>query len=407
MNRLVIIGNGFDLAHGLPTGYCDFIKWYWERFIETTMFINNFNQIQREDDLVSINVDLSYIDYYNRIEIENAYYSVDSYNNLISFIKNFDSTLRFKNSLFEIINNQNDILNWVDIENEYYKLLKDCLKDNSNSQVIKLNQEFKQIKNFFEVYLKTEVCAKYNFTFNSGLNKFFDIEFRTQPSFFKEFHFEWKDDSEELQQYIQNIKSENYGYGEKIYPTFLNLFLNFNYTPTVDLYIKEYENDINHYGNNQQIQIHGRIGNIDNPINFGFGDEMDDEYANIEKKNDNEYLRYIKSFQYFQNSDYKKVLEFINSGNFQVYIMGHSCGLSDRTLLNTIFENEYCKSIKIFYHEYEQLKKDFTKDNYTEIVQNISRHFSDKKLMRRKVVEKDLCEPLPQTKLSLKENGSQ
>ena len=25
MNRLVIIGNGFDLAHGLPTSYKDFI----------------------------------------------------------------------------------------------------------------------------------------------------------------------------------------------------------------------------------------------------------------------------------------------------------------------------------------------------------------------------------------------
>ena len=30
MNRLVIIGNGFDLAHGLPTRYADFITWYWQ-----------------------------------------------------------------------------------------------------------------------------------------------------------------------------------------------------------------------------------------------------------------------------------------------------------------------------------------------------------------------------------------
>ena len=26
MNRLVIIGNGFDMAHGLKTSYMDFIK---------------------------------------------------------------------------------------------------------------------------------------------------------------------------------------------------------------------------------------------------------------------------------------------------------------------------------------------------------------------------------------------
>ena len=28
MNRLIIIGNGFDLAHGLKTSYCDFIHDY-------------------------------------------------------------------------------------------------------------------------------------------------------------------------------------------------------------------------------------------------------------------------------------------------------------------------------------------------------------------------------------------
>ena len=30
MNRLVIIGNGFDMAHGLKTSYVDFINWYWD-----------------------------------------------------------------------------------------------------------------------------------------------------------------------------------------------------------------------------------------------------------------------------------------------------------------------------------------------------------------------------------------
>ena len=32
MNRLVLIGNGFDLAHGLKTRYEDFINWYWENW---------------------------------------------------------------------------------------------------------------------------------------------------------------------------------------------------------------------------------------------------------------------------------------------------------------------------------------------------------------------------------------
>lgn len=30
MNKLVIIGNGFDKAHGLPTSYIDFINDFWK-----------------------------------------------------------------------------------------------------------------------------------------------------------------------------------------------------------------------------------------------------------------------------------------------------------------------------------------------------------------------------------------
>ena len=31
INRIIIIGNGFDLAHGLKTSYRDFIIDYWEK----------------------------------------------------------------------------------------------------------------------------------------------------------------------------------------------------------------------------------------------------------------------------------------------------------------------------------------------------------------------------------------
>ena len=34
MNRIILIGNGFDLAHGLKTSYANFIDWYWEKRIK-------------------------------------------------------------------------------------------------------------------------------------------------------------------------------------------------------------------------------------------------------------------------------------------------------------------------------------------------------------------------------------
>ncbi len=41
MNRLVLIGNGFDIAHGLKTSYADFINWYWEQWESRLMGCSN------------------------------------------------------------------------------------------------------------------------------------------------------------------------------------------------------------------------------------------------------------------------------------------------------------------------------------------------------------------------------
>ena len=130
-----------------------------------------------------------------------------------------------------------------------------------------------------------------------------------------------------------------------------------------------------------------------NSMIFGYGDELDDEYKNILNTSNNEYLKNIKSIRYLESSNYRKMLQFIESAPYQVYIMGHSCGNSDRTLLNTLFEHNNCVSIKPYYYQ----KEDGT-DNYLEIVQNISRNFTDMKLMRDRVVNKTFCEPLPQIK---------
>ena len=39
MNRIVLIGNGFDLAHGLKTSYRDFIYDYWEQTVKAFLKI--------------------------------------------------------------------------------------------------------------------------------------------------------------------------------------------------------------------------------------------------------------------------------------------------------------------------------------------------------------------------------
>ena len=158
------------------------------------------------------------------------------------------------------------------------------------------------------------------------------------------------------------------------------LLLNFNYTNTAELYSKNFRTNF----------IHGKLADPKSII-FGYGDEMDEKYKMLRELNDNEYLRNIKSIKYLEAENYRNLLAYIESAPYQIYIMGHSCGNSDRTLLNTLFEHPNCVSIKPFYY-----LKDNGNDNYLDIVQNISRNFTDMKQMRNKVVNKTYCEPLPQ-----------
>ena len=92
------------------------------------------------------------------------------------------------------------------------------------------------------------------------------------------------------------------------------MLLNFNYTKTADLYLENKYFIVNH--------IHGDLSAPETMI-FGYGDESDDEYKKLQKINDNEYLRHIKTNRYLETSHYRDLLAFIDSSPFQVCIMGH------------------------------------------------------------------------------------
>ena len=179
---------------------------------------------------------------------------------------------------------------------------------------------------------------------------------------------------------ISSLADVEYNYGErdKLIPKRIML-LSFNYTKTAKMYGNF--NITHNY-------IHGELEKPENII-FGYGDELDKSYQSILDMNDNELLRYVKSVKYLETRHYHDLLEFLLAAPFQVLIMGHSCGNSDRTLLNTVFEHENCVSIKPFYHKWED-----GRDNYLELVQNISRNFTNMKLFRDRVVNKEQCKTM-------------
>jgi len=132
---------------------------------------------------------------------------------------------------------------------------------------------------------------------------------------------------------------------------------------------------------------------------FGYGDELDEGYLEIERQENKEFQENLKFISYLKTNNYENLLQFMNEDEYEIYIFGHSCGNSDRTLLNFLFEEgcvKPCKKIRIFYHE-----KDDGTNNYNDIIKDISKQFNKKSKLRELVV-KEAPLKTPEKKLSKK-----
>lgn len=403
MNRLVLIGNGFDLAHGLKTSYKDFIYWYWKQRV---LSLYDFRGKTSDDGLCKFTI-LAYDSWYNLFFYNQHKISLSEDNDFFDVTKNKEAFKIEYTPLFERIHKSIETKGWVDIENDYYDLLKEyALSDESTEKVNELNLQLQYIKELLIKYLgyienfkvainesiKEKIYSpiKLDDISVSGKNivkECVDSWMNQGESFVREkmHRYGWKvDDNIESIRYFRDKYSEGKIPFTDVPRSYLLpdavMLLNFNYTRTAQLYYNSNLGFINY--------IHGKIDNLQSVI-FGYGDELDDDYKKLQKLNDNDCLTNVKSIQYLESDNYRRLLSFAESAPFQIYIMGHSCGNSDRTLLNTLFEHRNCISIKPYFHQINE-----NEDKYLELVQNISRNFTDMKLMRDRVVNKTYCKPL-------------
>lgn len=368
MNRIVLIGNGFDLAHGLKTRYEDFINWYWENWGRKLLSSSKKSEtdglcsfaIREEVDIPNWNYVFGW--YYKR---QNPAIEWNP-NDAISLAKNNEICNFSLSPFLERISKSVTTKKWVDIENEYYALLIQQTSPIIGISKLPmpdpkvLNFQLECIKAMLIDYLKQEEKKEVKFI-SSIKEKIYRPIKRREIA-------------------VANLNYSGNRYTKVFTPNNVML-LNFNYTKTEQQYIDPGANvRVNH--------IHGSL-DVANSIIFGYGDELDNDFEKLKNLNNNECLRNMKSIRYLDADNYRRMLDFIESAPFQVCIMGHSCGNSDRTLLNTLFEHRFCISVKPYFY-----KREDGTDNYLELIQNISRNFTDMKLMRDRVVNKLYCEPL-------------
>ncbi|WP_313367695.1 AbiH family protein [Sphingobacterium mizutaii] len=397
MNRLILIGNGFDLALGLKTCYKDFIFWYLDEcFNKAGMFANGqfyedeFIRVEILEHYRLMNLArnageegiskylynkgelINYLDY----KYDQTYTSptnIKKYNFVSESLAHviFLKSNYFKNLLYTCLD-----CGWVDIEQEYFNALKK-FNDKNNSHnpdyVRKLNKNFEYLKQKLEEYLTIQ-DAQFDQRLNFQLAKLLGQEFDVND-------FDPSIADDELRTKLG--KDDSVPNEHKVY------VLNFNYTNTFYNYIKEVKG--NYFTRIEINHIHGQLNNSGNPIIFGFGDEYDKDYAQFEEQGNNDLFEHVKSYHYLKKSNYRNLIRFLNEDYFQVFVVGHSCGLSDRTMFKTILDHDNCKSVRIFHYTNEDGKNDFFDKSI-----NLGRHFTDKGRMRKLIVNFKEVDAIPQ-----------
>lgn len=364
MNRLILIGNGFDLAHNMKTSYKDFILDYLSSSFEKANRMGHY-----QDDLMLVTKN-----YYFRNHLTNHKNSFNEWDikEFSRYIEgDFSMSISARNSVYrdskpeykysvrcysnflrKLIKQYKEY-NWVDVENEYYQLLCDLsTKKDGLKEIEQLNKEFQNIQDLLHNYLDK---VEQDYVNENSL--YFRKDILTKQL------------TDNL--YNNNSKPESV------------LFLNFNYTITIKYYFTEIQKII---PNSTIINIHGELKNKDNPVIFGYGDEDDETNFKLIEKYD-ECLKYVKTYWYLRTNNYQKLMDFVSSNDYEVYIMGHSCGLSDKTLLSEIFNNENCRKIKaLTYQKRNNEDLNINSTDYIDKTYQIGRIFKNKGDMRKKLV---------------------
>src|SRR5690554_6348443 len=155
MNRIVLIGNGFDKAHGLPTGYCDFMSYLVDRVACYEKIDNSrLKKVIKGREYRDSGGFISMID---KIGNNDDWLGVREIKNTAKFKLAINPNK--KSIYFNSLIRDNDRLGyWSDLEAHYFKLLYEDKKSPENIALI--NSEFDHLKELIGEYLKTEIEDK-------------------------------------------------------------------------------------------------------------------------------------------------------------------------------------------------------------------------------------------------------
>lgn len=322
--NILVIGNGFDLVHGLPTKYTDFLdfikllqKKQREKTMTDSFVVECFNEMLRQKRLTN--------DALKEIDISQY---IDAINNFAD-VKNRDFWMQ------HFIYRETKMGGrWVDFEQE----ISDCVKimeTTPNDTRVDFHNTLEETRQYILTMKKGDVIRKLKKDLDD-LNKSLELYMI-------------------LVELIPIKKREEFNFVEygKI-----NCVVSFNYTSTFDKYgygsiLDTLFGEMEPFGENKNPNfIHGKAG--DENVILGAGETLEEDAVNTELT----CVKFKKYFQRIQKRTGGKYRNWLDEKSSEpggsmhnIFIYGHSLDVTDKDILSDIILHEHTQKVTIYYYE--------------------------------------------------------
>lgn len=346
MNELILVGNGFDRAHGLDTDYTSYANWLIKELFKKDsllydsnsefnnpcqLYLASWSKARSFDKLSSDEIATLFNKSVIRLDNKPPQIQNDT--------RNYEAILYTNNEFLFILLSNSFKNHWLDIESFFYRQIRHTI-DSGYSRTV-LNERIEDINNAME-FLKSSLKF-----YLKSITKGFDVKNNTQ-------HYE----------VYRKILASELSLNRR------QLVVNYNYTEILSQYLNTDSEK------NSVVNIHGTYHDENHKLVFGYGSIQDKWHRKILEENFSLAAKNLKYIQYSRLSSHDKLVQFLNERRFNLKILGHSCGESDSTTLNNIFNHSNLNRIEIYHYLRKGENHDFSKD-YEEKVFNIYRHRSE------------------------------
>ena len=380
--KILLIGNGFDLAHGLPTSYsyfldfCDKVSriFTYLMYVDQKVYEKSALNIWDVDDSIKAKL----LEWYKKRNKNPDKLAVEIYNNIKENIW-IHYFLNIRYSLGK---------NWIDFESEISNVIQafECIRDNierrERSKVIKLEV----VKDFVNISKEIEVLKELDLEDMYTNLKLFD-------AYIKKMTVDLDRLIRALEIYISEFinKIEVLQKNDDIKDINPDCVLSFNYSNTYERI----------YGQSNKIEydyIHGKadITNNVNTCNLVLG--IDEYLEEHDRDNKLEFLPFKKFYQRIYKLTDSSYMEWVDEIRqnlecpYELYIFGHSLDKTDKDVLELLICNDNVQT-KIYYHR----KSNDDKKELGKLIRNLVRVIGAKELIRRTGGSHKTIEFIPQT----------